>query len=138
MHGAGGLLHAPDALRHPAGPVKSTWNESCEKGSPEPISHTMTPNDPARIVPPTHKSATAPPYVDEDPNLALVEQGLEAAENEIREAVADSYESAALRSPSEEENLDDIDFTEAESPSDVPELSAMRLETLPEGEREAD
>ncbi len=96
----------------------------------------MTPGDPARTAPPGRKSVTAPPYVDEDPNLALVEQGLEAAENELRETVADSYESAALGSPSEEENLDDIDFAEAEASSEVPELSAMRLDTLPEDIRE--
>lgn len=57
----------------------------------------------------------APPYADENVNEAATEQGLEAAENEIRDLVADTYEEAAKQSDDPETNLDDIDRTEAES-----------------------
>ena len=67
----------------------------------------------------------APPYVDEDPNLALVEQGLNEAENETREAVADDYEASALLSDDPEGELDDIDFTVADDENEPPEVSAM-------------
>lgn len=88
----------------------------------------MTPIDPAQAVPSSRRSATAPPYVDEDPNISLVEQGLEAAENEVREAVADAYEASARESSDAAEAMDDIDYTEAEDPSSTPELAAMHEE----------
>lgn len=67
----------------------------------------------------------APPYVDEDVNLELVQQGLDEAEDETRDAVADAYESNARLSDDPVESLDDIDFSEAEDISTTPELSAM-------------
>jgi hypothetical protein len=67
----------------------------------------------------------APPYVDEDPNLALVEQGLNEAENETREAVADDYAESALLSDDPEAELNDIDFDEADDDLLAPEVSAM-------------
>jgi hypothetical protein len=106
------------------------WNGFCEKES-EPQLNPMTPIDPIPPVPPHPRSATAPPYVDEDPNLALVEQGLEAAEDETRDAVADAYEAAARRSDDPAEALDDIDFTEAEDESSAPELAAMHEDWVP-------
>ena len=74
----------------------------------------MTPIDPAQAVPPTRKSPTAPPYVDEEPNISLVEQGLEVAEDETRDAVADAYEASARLNADPGDSLDDIDYVEAE------------------------
>lgn len=73
----------------------------------------------------------APPYVDEDPDMEMVEQGLETAENETRDAVADAYEASARLSDEPQESLDDIDFTEGEEASTTPELAAMHVETIP-------
>lgn len=94
----------------------------------------MTPIDPAQAVPPTRKSPTAPPYVDEEPNISLVEQGLEAAEDETRDAVADAYEASARMNTESDDSLDDIDYVEAEQDETPPELSAMHVETIPEEE----
>lgn len=96
----------------------------------------MTPIDPAKSVPPTRRSATAPPYVDEDPNITLVEQGLEAAEDETRDAVADAYEAGARESADPSDSMDDIDFTEAEDVSIPPELAAMHEDSIPLDEEE--
>lgn len=73
----------------------------------------------------------APPYVDEDPNLALVEQGMKEAENETRDAVADDYEASARLSDDEEGELDDIDFAAGDDPTTAPELAAMHEEFIP-------
>jgi hypothetical protein len=92
----------------------------------------MTPIDPAQPIPATRKSPAAPPYVDEEPNISLVEQGLEVAEDEIRGAVADAYEEGARHSPDAADSLDDIDYTEAEEESVAPEIAAMHEESIPE------
>jgi hypothetical protein len=92
----------------------------------------MTPIDPVQAVPPTRKSPTAPPYVDEEPNISLVEQGMEVAEDETRDAVADAYEASARLSDESADSLDDIDYVEAEESTMPPELSAMHVETIPE------
>lgn len=92
----------------------------------------MTPIDPAEAVPASRKSSTAPPYVDEEPNITLVEQGLEVAEDEIRGAVADAYEEGARQSGDASDSLDDIDYVEAEDESMAPELAAMHEEVIPE------
>ncbi len=104
------------------------------EGDRTPILNTMTPFDPITPTPSNPRSATAPPYVDEDPNIALVEQGLEAAEDETRDAVADAYEAAAMRSDDPSEALDDIDFTEGEEESSAPELAAMHEDWIPSSE----
>ena len=67
----------------------------------------------------------APPYVDEDVNADLVQRGLDEAEDETRELVADTYEASALESDEAMDALDDIDFTESEGISSIPELTAM-------------
>lgn len=95
----------------------------------------MTPIDPVTPVSTTRRSATAPPYIDEDPNLTMVEQGLEAAENETRDAVAEAYESSALRSEESGETLDDIDFGEAAEDEASPELAAMHEEWIPSDDK---
>ncbi|MEY4244584.1 MAG: hypothetical protein RLZZ245_2169 [Verrucomicrobiota bacterium] len=76
------------------------------------------------------RSPMAPPYVDENPELAMLQEGLDAAENEIRDAVADAYEADALLSEDPQEALNDIDFTEAEEPSVTPELAALHEESV--------
>jgi len=86
---------------------------------------TMTPIDPVTIASADPRSPMAPPYVDEDPNLELVQQGLDEAENEAREAIADDYETRALLSDDPEGELDDIDFAESDERSESPEISAM-------------
>ena len=74
----------------------------------------MTPIDPTNTVPPAPRSSTAPPYVDEDPNIDLVQRGIDVAEDETRDAVADAYEAGARESGDSPEAMDDIDFTEGE------------------------
>ena len=76
----------------------------------------------------------APPYVDEDANEAMVEQGLEAAEDEVRDSVADSYEEGARGAADPQEMMDDIDYGEAEEDETTPELQAIHGELLPEEE----
>jgi hypothetical protein len=82
------------------------------------------PSDPPR-------DSFAPPYVDENRNTDAVEQGRTAAEDERRDAVADAYERAALRSEDPEAALDDIDPTEKEGSSRPAEWDAIRTEALP-------
>lgn len=85
----------------------------------------MAPIDPKTPASADPRPPMAPPYVDDDVNIALVQQGLDEAEDETREAVADAYEASARLSDEPVESLDDIDFTEAEDLSTTPELSAM-------------
>ncbi|RYD74047.1 MAG: hypothetical protein EOP84_20555 [Verrucomicrobiaceae bacterium] len=98
----------------------------------------MTPIDPAQPATADRKNSMAPPYVDEDPNLALVQQGVDEAENEIREAVSDGYEANALLSDDSEGELDDIDFSSGDDSSTAPEIAAIHEETvLPDDEDDA-
>jgi len=77
------------------------------------------------------RSSMAPPYVDEDLEAALVKQGLAAAEDETRDAVADAYESSARRSDEVEETLGDIDYESGEDTEVSPEMAAMHEEFIP-------
>lgn len=95
----------------------------------------MTPIDPKTPASADPRSPMAPPYVDENVNIDLVQQGLDEAEDETRDAVADAYEASARLSDDPLEALDDIDFTEAEDVSTTPELSAMH-EDLGEDDEE--
>ncbi|RYD65409.1 MAG: hypothetical protein EOP83_07445 [Verrucomicrobiaceae bacterium] len=72
--------------------------------------------------------------MDEDVNEAMVEQGLEAAEDEVRDSVADSYEQGARESADPQEMMDDIDYREAEEDEGTPEVQAVHGEPLPEEE----
>lgn len=85
----------------------------------------MTPIDPAIFASADPRSPMAPPYVDDDVNVDLVQRGLDEAEDETREAVADAYEASAMASDDPVESLNDIDYNEAEELSITPELSAM-------------
>lgn len=96
----------------------------------------MTPIDPATPAKPASRSPMAPPYVDEDANEAMVEQGLEAAEDEVRDSVADSYEEGARDASDPQEMMDDIDYGEAEEDEGTPEIQALHGELLPEEEEE--
>jgi hypothetical protein len=93
----------------------------------------MTP-DPAKPVSSASRSPMAPPYVDEDANEAMVEQGLEAAEDELRDTVADSYEEGAREAADPQQMLDDIDYGEAEEDEGTPEIEAIHGELVPEEE----
>lgn len=96
----------------------------------------MTPIDPATPAKPASRSSMAPPYVDEDANEAMVEQGLEAAEDEVRDSVADSYEEGARDASDPQEMMDDINYGEAEEDEGTPEIQALHRELLPEEEDE--
>lgn len=85
----------------------------------------MTPIDPKEPASPDPKSPMAPPYVDENPNLASVEDGLEVAENEAREMVADAYEATAKEEGNEEELLDSQELTDDSPAQGAPETSAI-------------
>jgi len=93
----------------------------------------MTPADPAKPAS-SSRSPMAPPYVDEDANEAMVEQGLEVAEDELRDVVADSYEEGALEAGDPQQMMDDIDYGEAEEDEGAPEVEAIHGELLPEEE----
>ena len=96
----------------------------------------MTPIDPVTPASADPHSPMAPPYVDEDVNIDLVQQGLDEAEDETRDAVADAYEASARLSDDPLEALDDIDFSEAEDVSATPELSAMHEDPGEDDEEE--
>ena len=93
----------------------------------------MTPIDPAEYASQDPRPPMAPPYVDENPNLASVRQGMDVAEDERREMVADDYELAARGDDDAEDELDDIDRTLEEGTDEAPELQAIHT-TGPEGE----
>lgn len=63
--------------------------------------------------------------------MESVQDGMDAAEDDTRDAITDAYEAAALQSEDPEEELDAIDYTETGTESGSPELDALR-ETLPE------
>lgn len=85
----------------------------------------MYPLDPTEPATPDPKSPMAPPYVDEDPYLDSVRQGLKVAEDEKRDAVTDEYEEQARASANEEESLDDISYPKGNASGSSPELDAI-------------
>ena len=91
----------------------------------------MKPTDPREPAAADPRTRMAPPYVDEDPEAALVQQGLDEAENETRGAVADSYEASALQSDDVSEELDDIDYGANDDDAVAPEIAAMHQEFIP-------
>lgn len=95
----------------------------------------MTPIDPVTPASADPRSPMAPPYVDEDPGLALVQEGMNVAEDEIRDAVADDYEATARESEDPDEELDDIDFTSGDA-EEAPEIAAMHEETIPQDDED--
>lgn len=100
----------------------------------------MFPIDPVTPESASPRPPMAPPFVDENVNLESVLDGLEAAENDICNAVTDSYEANALGSDYPEEELNDIDYTLSDPGGMSPELDALREgvpeDLLPEDEDE--
>lgn len=96
----------------------------------------MCPIDPVKPVSSHDISPMAPPYVDEDPNIASVEEGLEVAEDERRDAVADAYEASARLSDDPTEALDDIDYEKEDGTFVAPELAAMEKDEEGDDEEE--
>lgn len=92
----------------------------------------MTPIDPVEIVPAHLKSSMAPPYVDENDTLESVLDGVEVADDELRDAVTDEYEELAEEGSEVEETLDDIDHDVETAIDSSPEIRAMHI--LREGE----
>jgi hypothetical protein len=86
----------------------------------------MTPIDPKETASSDPKPPMAPPFVDENPNRASVEDGLEVAENESRQTVADAYEATAKEEGNEEELLASQELTDDSPGKDAPELAAIR------------
>jgi hypothetical protein len=86
----------------------------------------MTPIDPKETAPSDSKPPMGPPYAEENPNRASVEDGLEVAENESREAVADAYEATAKEEGNEEELLESQELTDEPPVKEAPETSAIR------------
>ena len=91
------------------------------------------PIDPVIAVSSSDVSPMAPPYVDEDVNVDLVQQGMEIADSETRDTVADAYEATARLSDDPEEAFNDIDYSKDDD-SSSPELSAMHEEMDEEAE----
>jgi len=90
----------------------------------------MTPIDPKETASPDPKPPMGPPYADENPNRVSVEDGLEVAENEARETVADAYEATAKEEGDEEELLDSQELTDEPPVGDNSEESAIRPSNL--------
>jgi len=85
------------------------------------------PIDPVTAVSPSDSSPMAPPYDYEDINVDLVRQGMDIADSETRDTVADAYEATARLSDDPEEALNDIDYSKDDN-SSSPELSAIHQE----------
>lgn len=64
--------------------------------------------------------------------MDMLEEGLETAENELRDAVADGYEAEARASTDPEVALNDIDYTEAEDDETIPDDTALEVRYFPE------
>lgn len=86
----------------------------------------MSPIDPAQSASPNPRSPMAPPYVDDNLNKTLVEQGLEVAEDERRDAVTAIYEDIAQNEDDPEESLGDIDYSHGEELANGSEVGAIR------------
>lgn len=96
----------------------------------------MTPIDPVTPAFASPMPSSAPPYVNEEPNLEMVQKGLDLAEDEVREAVTDAYEQGALLSEDPQESLDDIDYEEGGEQSGPAELTAIHEAYLQPDEEE--
>jgi hypothetical protein len=86
----------------------------------------MSPIDPVKIESSSPRPPMAPHFVDEDLNLESVQDGMDAAEDDTRDAVTDVYESNAMQSDHPEEELNDIDYTLSDPGGLSPELDALR------------
>lgn len=92
----------------------------------------MTPIDKHQPVPPRDRKAKLPDPGDDRLNQDLVEDGLNEAENELRQAVEREEEDRALESPNAEENLDDVRHPGASPDAGRPaELDAIEHRDAP-------
>ncbi len=85
----------------------------------------MNPIDPVNFGSDDPRPPMAPPYIDEDPYLDSVKEGMDLAEDEKRELVADNYEALALEEDDPAESLDDIDRTLEDGGDEAPEVAAI-------------
>lgn len=92
--------------------------------------NSMSPIDPVRPANPSPPPPMAPLATDDSLDLDEVEAGMEAAENDTRDAIIDLYETNARLSDDPEEELDDIDYTLSDGGEDVPELGAIHDDEL--------
>lgn len=92
----------------------------------------MTPIDPLQSNHHNQRESMAPPYVDENPIRELVQQGMDIAENEKRDAVIDIYETRARASDDPSRALDDIEYGSNEGPAVPAEVAAMHEKQMPE------
>lgn len=86
----------------------------------------MTPLDPQPSVPSEDTSAKLPEPGEDRLVQDLVDGGLNAAENDLRETVESEEEDRALSSPDPEQNLDDIEHPGASPRQRPAELDAMQ------------
>jgi hypothetical protein len=85
----------------------------------------MSPIDPVRKGDPSPPAPMAPFLADDNLELGEVEAGMEAAENDTRDALVDIYVNDALISEDPEEALDDIDYSLSDGAAVPPELDAI-------------
>ncbi len=85
----------------------------------------MCPIDPVEPSEVSPKPPMAPPYFDDNLGLETTRDGLEAAEDDRRDAVTRGYEDAAMDSENPEEALDDIAYPTDEDDELSPEVRAM-------------
>lgn len=76
----------------------------------------------------------APFFTDDSLDMGEVEAGMEAAENDTRDALTDEYETRARMSDDPEEELDDIDYTLSDGGGTAPELDAIHDELVDDDE----
>lgn len=125
-------IYAMIAVMPKGGGVDAGWNTPCvTAGEPPTPRHDMYPLDPVEPAAVQSESPMAPPYVDENPNVDLVEQGMRVAENEKRDAVTGAYENEAAASDEPEEALDAIMYPEGSAKAGDPELSAVKVDSTP-------
>lgn len=91
----------------------------------------MTPLDPQQAVPATDSKIKLPSPPDEHPNQELVQQGLNVAEQERRDAVLDEQEATAMTAANPEARLDEIDRRTGGDSSQPAELGAMHEAPVP-------
>lgn len=68
----------------------------------------------------------APPYIDDNPEIEMVEKGLRIAEIEKRDAMISQYEKRAIAGSDPEKALDDISYPNDAGFAGDPELSEMK------------
>lgn len=100
------------------------WNAACEGNH-------MPPIDPVKPIHGPDRSSMSPTFdEDEDVNLSLVEEGMEVADDETRDAVKDAYESLAREGDDPKEELAEIELPDGESDWRGQEVAAIHQEEI--------